>query len=91
MATSEGRDTTQATQESLFYERCWRCRCVVPNGLVRRRTMKTGSSTGTMLGTGAAVADLDHYEAVSLCGVCAEEVSLASGEYLRLQPGKRAF
>ncbi len=53
-----------------FYEQCWQCRCVVPNGLVRRRVVNTGHSSGTLLGTGAAYARLRSYETVSLCGVC---------------------
>lgn len=54
------------TQESIFYERCFRCRCVVPNGLVQRRTMKTAYSQGTIR--------LDTYEEVSLCGICAQQI-----------------
>jgi hypothetical protein len=82
MATSEERTTTREARESLFYERCWRCRCVVPNGLVRRRTMKTGYSSGTYIGTGAAVASLNHYDTVSLCGVCDDELETAERQRL---------
>jgi hypothetical protein len=67
-------------QDSLLYERCYRCRCVVPNGLVHRRTMRTGHSKGTVIGTGVGMADLDHYEQVSLCGVCDLEVQTAARE-----------
>lgn len=77
MATCDERHTTREAQESIFYERCWRCRCIVPNGLVRRRTMKTGYSSGTYIGTGAAVSSLNHYEIVSLCGVCDDELETA--------------
>jgi hypothetical protein len=62
---------------------------VVPNGLVRRRTLKTGYSYGTHLGTGAAVTSLDHYETVSLCGVC--DAELATIETARLDKGARRF
>jgi hypothetical protein len=57
---------TPTTQESIFYERCWKCRCVVPNGLVQRQTMRTGYSTGRY--------NQDHYEEVSLCGVCVQQM-----------------
>jgi hypothetical protein len=77
MATAQGPHPTPEAQESMFYERCWRCRAVVPNGLVRRRKMKTGLSTGSHVGTGAAYTRLDHYEVVSLCGVCDDELTTA--------------
>jgi hypothetical protein len=37
--------------------------------------MKTGYSRGTYIGTGAAVSSLNHYETVSLCGVCDDELT----------------
>jgi hypothetical protein len=43
--------------------------------------MKTGYSTGSHVGTGAAYTHLDHYETVSLCGVCDDE--LTNAERLR--------
>lgn len=55
MATFEERNTTREAHESIFYERCWRCRCVVPNGLVRRRVMNTGYSRDSSRGI------QDHY------------------------------
>ncbi len=77
MATTHEPTPTPEAQENLFYERCWQCRAVVPNGLVRRRKMKTGHSTGSHVGTGAAYTHLDHYEVVSLCGVCDDELTTA--------------
>jgi len=77
MATAQDRNPTHEAQESLLYERCWQCRAVVPNGLVHRRKMKTGHSAGTHLGTGAAYTRLEHYEVVSLCGVCDDELTTA--------------
>jgi hypothetical protein len=71
MATTRGPTPTPDTQESLFYERCWRCRAVVPNGLVRRRVMQTGYTRN-------ATSDIqDHYDTVSLCGVCDDELTNA--------------
>ena len=87
MAKPDEQNARGSPQESVFYERCWRCRCVVPNGLVRRRTLKTGYSHGTHIGTGAAVTSLDHYETVSLCGVCDDE--LGGIEKARLEKGAR--
>jgi hypothetical protein len=89
MAKPDEQNTRSSQQDSMFYERCWRCRCVVPNGLVRRRTLKTGYTQGTHLGTGAAVTSLDHYETVSLCGVCDDE--LEAIEKARLEKGARRF
>ncbi len=77
MATAQDRNPTHEAQEGLLYERCWQCRAVVPNGLVRRRKMKTGYSSGSHVGTGAAYTRLDHYEVVSLCGVCDDELTSA--------------
>ena len=77
MARAQERKTTLGAEESIFFEKCWRCRAVVPNGLVRRRKMKTGSSSGSHVGTGAAYTHLDHFEVVSLCGVCDDELTTA--------------
>ena len=85
MANPEEQNARGSPKDSVFYERCWRCRCVVPNGLVRRRTLKTGYSHGTHIGTGAAVTSLEHYETVSLCGVCDNE--LGAIEKARLEKG----
>jgi hypothetical protein len=82
MANPHEQSARGSPQESVFYERCWRCRCVVPNGLVWRRTLKTGYSRGTHVGTGAAVTDMDHYETVSLCGVCDDELETAARQRL---------
>jgi hypothetical protein len=57
-----------------LYERCYRCRAMVPNGLVKRRTMQTGYSSGFGLVSGR-----DHYAIVSLCGVCEQEVREEEG------------
>jgi len=75
MATAQGRNPRSEAQESFFCERCWRYRAVVPNGLVCRRTIKTSHSTGTHIGTVVAYTHLDHYEAVSLCGVCDTDIA----------------
>ena len=61
-------------RESIFYEHCWQCRCVVPNGLVQRQTVQTGYSSRPYQ---------EHYEQVSLCGMCAlqmEEEARARGQ-----------
>lgn len=86
MATAQGRNTTPEGQESLFYERCWRCRAIVPNGLVCRRQMKTGHSRGKSIGTTVESTHLDHYETVSLCGVCDADIAAEEREeFLRSQ------
>lgn len=48
----------------MIYDRCWRCRCAVPNSLVIRRVVATGVSC-------SARGETIHYAPVSLCAACA--------------------
>lgn len=72
MATTHGPTPTPEERESIFYERCWQCRAVVPNGLVRRRVINTGYTRSTSSNI------QDHYDTVSLCGVCDDELTSAA-------------
>src|SRR5215213_10099429 len=86
MANTQGRNTTPEGHESLFYERCWRCRAIVPNGLVCRRKMKTSHSRGKSIGTTVEYTHLDHYETVSFCGVCDADIAAEEREeFIRSQ------
>src|SRR5262249_52614419 len=55
-------------------------------GLVYRRRMKTGHSKGKSIGTAVEYTHLDHYETVSLCGVCDADIAAEEREeFLRSQ------
>lgn len=57
---------TPTMQESGFLVPCWRCCCAVPNGLVQRRAVKIGWSTGRY--------GQDYYQTVNLCGICVQQI-----------------
>jgi hypothetical protein len=64
------RNTGKSTAvEPVWYESCWRCRCAIPNGLVRRRVVQTGVSRDPR---GYAIV---HYGPVSVCGPCNMELA----------------
>ena len=69
--------------EPLWYESCWRCRCAIPNGLVRRRVVQTGVSRDPR---GYEIA---HYGPVSVCGPCDTELAEQARRQLQEAAARR--
>lgn len=51
-------------------QQCWRCRCTLQPGQIRRRLVNTAASRGTHILTGDTVIPEEYFELVSLCDDC---------------------